>query len=362
MKLYTSEQGSAVAYLLITVFIVGLLTAVALSGSSGNKQTQKIIETRQTLDGELTTILSVISECIINYPTAVDVNGDTVIDAADNPNAPYPIYSDDSTGGTGDNLFDIKCPGSGLTMFSTAKGHFFPMLGDTSLFTVTYLNNAAEGVQIKFDRLEPSNTWSEAMKRMENNLAVCLAEHDEISGDCTDGTGTCLLYWTKRNSSCSSCDETALALGEQCADADVVYAGEVGGVRLYTTAADQGQYTWNNGLYPTTVTGATSTSDGKANTDTLVALSGTADADAPYEAALACRSLGSEWYLPTQNELYRLYINQGAIGGFDNTSGTYYWASTEASERFVNGSRRFNDGSSVGYRKDQNFLVRCVRR
>ena len=157
--------------------------------------------------------------------------------------------------------------------------------------------------------------------------------------------------------SAGGCDLAALSLGEKCANGDIVYAGDFGGNRLYTTAADQGQFTWNNGSTDYTVTGATSTTDGKANTDTLVGLS---DAGAPYAAANACRGLGSDWYLPAQDELNVLYTNRTAIGGF-NESGSWYWSSTEYwSPR--GRVQRFNDGDQDVSYKYLMRAIRCTRR
>ena len=163
--------------------------------------------------------------------------------------------------------------------------------------------------------------------------------------------------------SASGCDLAALSLGEKCTSGDVVYAGMSEGSRLYTTAADQGIFTWNNGTSNWVSTGAKSSTDGKANTDTLVALAG---AGAPYEAANACRGLGSDWYLPALNELDVLHTNKVIIGGF-TTDGSdpagIYWSSMERYsynarwQRFDNGFQYF-DGSN----KNVGRAVRCVRR
>lgn len=155
----------------------------------------------------------------------------------------------------------------------------------------------------------------------------------------------------------NSCDLAALALGEKCPDADIIYAGTSGGNRIYTTAADQGNFSWNHGAEPWTTTGATSTSDGLANTNILVGL---ADAAAPYLAAEACRALGSEWYLPAKDELNVLYTNHIAIGGFD-ISGAWYWSSSEYYSTIA-GSQRFSDGYQSKSDKTVARPVRCARR
>jgi len=157
------------------------------------------------------------------------------------------------------------------------------------------------------------------------------------------------------------CDENALAalaIGESCGS--IVYAGISGSNRIYTTPADQAVTSWNNGstdVNDRTVTGASSTSNGLTNTNTLVGLS---DAGAPYDAAETCRALGAEWYLPARDELHLLYTNRIVIGGF-NTGGTWYWSSTESSDRFSI-IQRFSADSELNRPKYASWSVRCVRR
>jgi uncharacterized protein YdeI (BOF family) len=145
-------------------------------------------------------------------------------------------------------------------------------------------------------------------------------------------------------------------IGDVCSEGSI-YAGDYLGSPLYTKATDQGQLTWG----PVTTTGATSFTDGAANTDILVGLSGT------YPAAEACRALGAEWYLPSRDELDVLYTNRVAIGGF-NTSGTFpagwYWSSSEGDSNysFTARDQRFSDGTPNGNSKYFELAVRCVRR
>jgi hypothetical protein len=143
-----------------------------------------------------------------------------------------------------------------------------------------------------------------------------------------------------------------LAIGESAGG--IVYAGNSGG-RLYTTAADQGQFSWST---ETIVTGATSTSDGNGNTDILVGSPGS------YPAPEACRALGSEWYLPSIDELNVLYTNRAAIGGF-NLSGSFpagwYWSSSEYTFGYAR-NQRFSGGFQGDDNKSYGLSVRCVRR
>src|SRR5687768_11986514 len=82
---------------------------------------------------------------------------------------------------------------------------------------------------------------------------------------------------------------------------------------------------WYNGTY--TITGATGTAlgTGQANTTAIVASQG-----AGSYAAQLCDDLVlngySDWYLPSKDELNKLFINRVEIGGFANT---HYWSSSE---------------------------------
>lgn len=82
---------------------------------------------------------------------------------------------------------------------------------------------------------------------------------------------------------------------------------------------------WWNGSY--TITGATGMAlgTGNNNTNTIV----TSQGGGSYAAKL-CADLVldgySDWYLPSINELAKLYLNRVAVGGF---FGNYYWSSSE---------------------------------
>lgn len=246
-------------------------------------------------------------------------------------------------------------------------------------YTVTSSTRSApiriESEKQKLDQAVLNNCESAitlALLRL-RNLGHC--EDDEINYELPDGSnanpnapadGHCNIFHPQYGgtSPCGltedpTCDLSVLSIGDSCSG--IVYAGESGGNRIYTTRADHssGVY-WNNGTFDWIDTGTTSASDGLANTDTLVGL---ADIGSPYQAAQLCRSYGEKWYLPAQDELNLLYTNKSTIGGFD-VSGTYpqgyYWSSTEgnsgASIRQI-----FNNGQQLQQRKDILFSVRCVR-
>lgn len=152
-----------------------------------------------------------------------------------------------------------------------------------------------------------------------------------------------------------------LNIGNSCGG--LVYIGESGGNRIYAASTDNGGMAWG----PTdTTTGATSTSDGLANTDDLIAYDIANSTN--HAAAQSCRSLGTKWYLPAKDELNLFWTNSTSQGGaLDlasigiNTGGTYYWSSSENTNNHA-WEQRFFDGDQYLYGKLGPRRVRCVRR
>lgn len=158
-------------------------------------------------------------------------------------------------------------------------------------------------------------------------------------------------------------DDTCPNPGDTCSDG-TKYAGSYSTYYLYTTPFDKGIYTWNNGDTLGTNTNALNFYYGMPNFTKLANLT---DAYAPYNAALACKSLNdssaygyTDWYLPARYELINaLYANRAAIGTFALTN---YWSSTESSK--IQAYYRGFDVNSIegGSNKNNMYRVRCVRR
>jgi len=113
---------------------------------------------------------------------------------------------------------------------------------------------------------------------------------------------------------------------------------------------------WWNGSYVTTGATATALGTGNANTNTIVSVQGNGN----YAAKL-CYDLVlngySDWYLPSKNELNKLYINRTAIGGF---AAAYYWSSSEYSIYDAWG-QYFTNGYQNSLFKSTTYYVRAVR-
>ena len=112
-----------------------------------------------------------------------------------------------------------------------------------------------------------------------------------------------------------------------------------------------------------THTYADSESDGKANTDKIMARS-----DSDYFSAFKwCRAKGSSWYLPSLNELKSIYSNKSTLNATLQKYGTaldvWYWTSTECvnyKPEFCARLVRMSDGSPDSDYKRSNFYVRAV--
>ena len=108
----------------------------------------------------------------------------------------------------------------------------------------------------------------------------------------------------------------------------------------------------------TAIAGADGTALGTGNQNTIDIQAGCATAGI---AARLCGSfvLGaySDWYLPSKDELNKLYLNKAAIGGFSNNA---YWTSSESDAGFSFVSY-FNNGTQGINSKSTTNSVRAIR-
>lgn len=90
----------------------------------------------------------------------------------------------------------------------------------------------------------------------------------------------------------------------------------------------QGVYTGNTTVFDVTNATGVALGTGKLNTDLIIAKqNSTGRPFAAAALAIAYNGGGySDWFLPSKDELYQLYLNRVAIGGFE---ASWYWSSTE---------------------------------
>ena len=108
----------------------------------------------------------------------------------------------------------------------------------------------------------------------------------------------------------------------------------------------------------TALSGADGTAIGTGNKNTIDIMNGCS------ESGIAARLCGdlvlagySDWYLPSKDELARLYENRVAVGGF---ASAYYWSSTEYGSNSAWG-QNFGYGLQNNYDKGSAPRVRAVR-
>ena len=95
---------------------------------------------------------------------------------------------------------------------------------------------------------------------------------------------------------------------------------------------------------------------GRNNTEIIYQNCGTSG-----NASAVCKSYSgggfTDWYLPSKDELNKLYINKSAIGGF--ASG-FYWSSSEDGSSYA-WYQDFASGVQDNYPKGYTYYVRAVR-
>ena len=114
-----------------------------------------------------------------------------------------------------------------------------------------------------------------------------------------------------------------------------------------------------------TLTSAIGTAIGTGNQDTQNILSHCSTIGI---AAKLCDDLvvggKSDWYLPSKDELLKLYNNRVAIGNFNMTATGLYWSSTEDPASGSHWNSFFYDFSNGTYQakdKDELYLSRAIR-
>jgi hypothetical protein len=130
---------------------------------------------------------------------------------------------------------------------------------------------------------------------------------------------------------------TTLTIGQSYQGGIIFWLDATGQHGLIAATTDQSTgVKWYNGTYRYTGTAGDGLYAGAMNTVMIVATQ-LADKRVGYFAAKVCADylvdvggvLYGDWYLPSYYELYLLYLQKTAVGGF---ASEYYWSSTEDDE------------------------------
>ena len=111
------------------------------------------------------------------------------------------------------------------------------------------------------------------------------------------------------------------------------------------------------GCYGTLISGADGVAIGTGNQNTIDILSGcsTDGIAAKYSADLVLGGY-SDWYLPSEQEMNKVYLSRNLIGGFLN----YFWISTEDGSNNAM-LQYFGNGNQLSSPKNNTAFVRSIR-
>lgn len=118
---------------------------------------------------------------------------------------------------------------------------------------------------------------------------------------------------------------------------------------------------WNGVAYTLTNATGTALGTGLTNTNAII----TSQGNTGSYAAILCAEysvtvdgvLYHDWYFPSMNELDKIYLNKGLIGG---SFSDYYWSSTESSQTNAR-VQNFLSGFQSHQWKDPPYGVRAIR-
>lgn len=154
--------------------------------------------------------------------------------------------------------------------------------------------------------------------------------------------------------------DAPLTIGQSYLGGKIFYLDASGRHGLIAATSDQSaEIRWNNGNYHNTLATKDGIGAGMYNTERIIADQG----EGSYAAQICANYQGGgygDWYLPSKYELDLLYKSKYLIGGFNNTSNSYYWSSTE----YVNFDA-WNQLFQIGFQdftvKNETYRVRAIR-
>jgi hypothetical protein len=130
---------------------------------------------------------------------------------------------------------------------------------------------------------------------------------------------------------------------------------------IIAATSDQGRVKWNNNDFNSfTAVGATGTAIGTGLTNTIAIIENQGPSSSNAAGLARAHNGGgyTDWYLPSKDELAKLYLNRVAIGGFSGSDG--YWSSTEKTSLYAF-LQFFYNGENPYTGKDQSNRVRAIR-
>ena len=191
----------------------------------------------------------------------------------------------------------------------------------------------------------------------------------------TDGTVGFYYYNGSSWAEVGATTSATYSIGDFAHGGIVFWVDETGQHGLVCAKEDQSSGTrWFAGSYGHTQAKGDGVYAGKANTAIIIAAQVAIGDDNATYAARICNELQiteggttyGDWYLPSKDELNKMYLNKGAINTTAAVNGgsaftpSYYWSSTEYDFDFAWVQKFLISGQSDFY-KNYTCIVRAVR-
>lgn len=204
-----NQKGSILVYILIAIFLTGMLIASMTQGAKKSASSEQVNEMMMYLQADIRTIQANISECVVSYqnncpPGSTTSTCPSQYTAQDsgNYNVPFPTPSTLLATGSGTALASIICPRAptaAQTIFTDSISQSLRLLQDTSNYTVTYYNNSTDGVYLRITRVPTDPLWTEVLNRLPSKYQSCSTAVENTSSDPTGfncaAVGGCFYFF-----------------------------------------------------------------------------------------------------------------------------------------------------------------------